>query len=140
MTVFWFQEQNSPTAAPRGILVVDDQPEVRTVVKQLLERLGWSVRTAAGSDEATAILRQEGDGVALAFIDVLMPDCDGVSLAMRFRKEWPRLAIVLLSGNLKEESRWVVQEQGFRFLPKPVGLDELRDVIAEMTGGAGSSS
>jgi DNA-binding response OmpR family regulator len=143
MPLPWFQRlvgnpsPNSPRAQ-REILVVDDQPEVRAVLQDMLERLGWTVRTAGGPDEALKILAERAEEVGLALIDVMMPECDGVSLALRLRQIHPRLAIVMLSGMLKEETRWVISEQGFRFLPKPFAFSEVGAVVAEAMGDARS--
>jgi DNA-binding response OmpR family regulator len=57
-----------------------------------------------------------------------------MSLSRQLRDEYPRLAIVLLSGQLNDESRWVVSGEGFRFLPKPFNLPQLKDVVVEMLG------
>jgi two-component system cell cycle sensor histidine kinase/response regulator CckA len=141
MPLPWFQRlvgTSRPSAqrTQSEILVVDDQAEVRVVLQDMLERLGWSVRTAGGPDEALGILAERADAIGLALIDVMMPDCDGVSLALRLRQIHPSLAVVLLSGMLKEETRWVISEQGFRFLPKPFALAELRAVVTEVMGEA----
>lgn len=141
MPLPWFQRlagasRPSPRRTRSEILVVDDQPEVRAVLQDMLERLGWQVKAAGGPDEALRILAERADEIGLALVDVMMPDCDGVSLALRLRQIHPGLAVVLLSGMLKEETRWVISEQGFRFLPKPFALTELSAVLTEMMGDA----
>ena len=143
MPLPWFQRlvpgsrpSPSPEGARREILVVDDEPGVRVVLQDMLERLGWVVRLAGGPDEALTILDARGDMIGLALIDVMMPECDGVSLALHLREIDPRLAVVMLSGMLKEETRWVISEQGFRFLPKPFSFTEVGGVVAEILGEA----
>ena len=126
----------SSSRVRREILVVDDQAEVRAVLQDMLERLGWEVRTAGGEDEALKILAGHADDIGLALIDVMMPECDGVSLALRLRQIHPGLAVVMLSGMLKDETRWVISEQGFRFLPKPFAFAELTALLTEVMGDA----
>jgi CheY-like chemotaxis protein len=120
--------------ARREVLVIDDHAEARDVIALLLDRLGWPVRSAATGREAISIMTAQHATVALALVDVILPDTDGMSLARELRDRYPRLAIVLLSGQLNDESRWIVSEEGFRFLPKPFSLPQLRDVVAEMLG------
>jgi CheY-like chemotaxis protein len=118
----------------REILVIDDHPEAREMIVALLTRLGWKTRQAANGAEALSVMKAGHAEIGLALVDVILPDTDGMSLARQLRDEYPRLAIVLLSGQLNDESRWIVSDEGFRFLPKPFSLPQLRDVVAEMLG------
>jgi DNA-binding response OmpR family regulator len=124
------------TAGPREILVIDDHAEVREMIVTLLSRLGWQTRQAATGAEALSAMATARGTVALALVDVILPDTDGMSLSRQLRAEYPRLEIVLLSGQLNDESRWVVTAEGFRFLPKPFNLTQLRDVVAGVLGDA----
>ncbi|HSI08904.1 MAG: response regulator [Rariglobus sp.] len=119
---------------PREVLVIDDHPEAREMIIALLARLGWKTRQAADGAEAVGVMKAGHAEIGLALVDVILPDTDGMSLARQLRDEYPRLAIVLLSGQLNDESRWIVSDEGFRFLPKPFSLPQLRDVVAEMLG------
>jgi DNA-binding response OmpR family regulator len=125
---------------PQGVLVIDDHAEVREMIVALLARLGWGGRQAADGAEGLALMEAAQAEIGLALVDVVLPDTDGVSVARQLRARYPRLAIVLLSGRLNDESRWVVSEDGFRFLPKPFALEQLRDVVAEALGDPDSAS
>jgi len=86
--------------APKGnetILVVEDDPHVRTHVVGLLGRLGYVVLTAESGDEA---LRHLADGarVDLLFTDMVMPGMSGWELARRARALMPRLRVLYTSG------------------------------------------
>jgi DNA-binding response OmpR family regulator len=63
-----------------------------------------------------------------------MPGIDGMSLARKLRASYPRLGIILVSGQLNDESRWIVSEDGFQFLPKPFNLTHLRDAVVSVLG------
>jgi DNA-binding response OmpR family regulator len=119
---------------PREILVIDDHPEAREMIVALLTRLGWKTHQAADGAEAVSVMKANQASIGLALVDVILPDTDGMSLSRQLRDEYPRLAIVLLSGQLNDESRWVVSGEGFRFLPKPFNLPQLKDVVVEMLG------
>jgi DNA-binding response OmpR family regulator len=127
----------SGSGAPREILVVDDEAGIRAVVREMLVRLGWTVRSADGREAALAELSASRGAVALALVDVILPETDGMSLARELQQASPGLLIVMLSGQLNDESRWVVSENGHRFLPKPFSLEELRDVVADLLGEPG---
>lgn len=99
-----------------------------------LGRLGWTVRLACSGEEAMTLMETAHPMIGLALVDVVLPGVDGVSVARRLRKAYPNLGIVLVSGQLREESRWIVSEEGFKFLPKPFSLRDLRDVIVEVLG------
>jgi DNA-binding response OmpR family regulator len=119
---------------PREILVIDDHLEAREMIVELLVRMGWKARQAGDGAEALSAMKAHHTSIGLALVDLILPDTDGMSLARQLREEYPRLAIVLLSGRLSDESRWIVSEEGFRFLPKPFTLQQLKDVVAEMMG------
>ncbi len=104
------------------------------MIVALLARLGWKTQQAANGAEAVNVMKANHAAIGMALVDVILPDTDGMSLARQLRDEYPRLAIVLLSGQLNDESRWIVSAEGFRFLPKPFSLPQLRDVVAEMLG------
>lgn len=104
------------------------------MAQEMLAGAGWQVCTAGNREEALARLGSGGGRVGLALVDVMMPDSDGISLATALRQAQPGVEIVMLSGRLNEESRWVVNEHGHRFLPKPFGCDELRDVVESILG------
>lgn len=120
--------------------MVDDQPEVRAVLREMLERAGWAVQTAATREDALAIMAAPRNGVALALVDVILPGTDGVSLALELQQSHPGLGILMLSGRLNEESRWIIRERGFRFLPKPFGFSELRDAVVGILGEPGAAA
>jgi DNA-binding response OmpR family regulator len=92
------------------------------------------VRTAASRQEALTVLADPHSRVRLALVDVILADTDGMSLARELQQDRPRLAIVMLSGHLNDESRWIIRESGYRFLPKPFSFEQLRDTVAEILG------
>lgn len=118
------------------VLVVDDDAETREAVAILVKRLGWRVLLAESGKEALATAAARATSIRMVLIDVILADIDGMSLARRLRSQYPRLAVVMISGQLNDESRWVVSEEEFRFLPKPFSAVQLRDMIAEMLGDA----
>ena len=86
------------TARPCRLLVVDDEPLVRSHVRRLLERHGYAVEgVASGNAGIEAIQHAEPDMVLL---DMMMPDLDGVEVVRRLRASGVNVPVVLCSGNL----------------------------------------
>jgi CheY-like chemotaxis protein len=94
-----------PSLAPTqfGLLCVDDDPDILKLRRMVLESAGYAVLTAASGDEALRIL-EGGQTVALVLLDYLMPAMRGDELAIKLRRQHPRLPIIAVSavGQLPE--------------------------------------
>lgn len=90
--------------ATECILVVDDQPELCEVLCLLLHRSGYRVLTANGGERAKQIASENTD-IDLLLTDVEMPFMSGDELALWFRVNWPKTAIVFMSGNPLQRRR-----------------------------------
>ncbi|MBI3447741.1 MAG: response regulator [Acidobacteria bacterium] len=90
--------------APRGetILVVDDEPGVREILRLVLEERGYHVLEAAGAAEAIETAAACGSGVDLLVTDLLMPGMGGRELADRLRVLSPALKILFVTGHAPE--------------------------------------
>ncbi|WP_439545226.1 ATP-binding protein [Sandarakinorhabdus sp.] len=123
-------EQPKPSLpAGRRVLLVEDEPAVRTVFARGLERQGCAVTTAEDAMTALAILRQ-GRVFDVLVSDVMMPGIDGVELAIEAARMRPGLGIVLMSGYAELPRHRAADALGFRFLAKPFALVELITAIA----------
>ncbi|MBN8612224.1 MAG: response regulator [Deltaproteobacteria bacterium] len=130
-------EQPAPRTAARfvgaarkpgaRILLVEDDPAVRRVVRQVLERAGYVVTEAATPAEALTI---GADGVALMLTDVVMPDMTGRQLADQLVVKHPGLRVLYMSGYTENSVvHHGVLEAGIDFLPKPILPTALLDTI-----------
>ena len=108
------------------ILVVDDEKDIRELVKDILEDEGYQVTTAANGVQAREAWRQGAPDVV--FLDVWMPDVDGISL-LREMKEEGLLAhtnVVMISGHGTIETAVEATRLGaWDFLEKPLSLHKL---------------
>ena len=84
---------------PLRIIVVDDEPAVRTVLAKLLATRGYTVEVADSAAAALAVLEEAGGGYDILFTDRCMPEMDGRQLAESVRRRYPRIPIVLVSGD-----------------------------------------
>ncbi len=80
----------------QNILVVDDEPDVRDSVKYVLDRAGYSVRTAESAMDALAELAR--NPTDLVITDIIMPQINGVEAIESIRKAFPSVRIIAISG------------------------------------------
>ena len=116
-------QASSPT-----LLVVDDEPELRTLLGEYFGRHGFQVALAANAAEARAWLATQP--AQLALLDVHMPGEDGLALARWMRDTHPRTGLVMLTTAGEAVDRIVGLELGADdYIPKPF---ELREVLARV--------
>lgn len=106
------------------LLVAEDFDNVRKVVVALLEAAGYRVLPAVHGDEALAILRERGNEIALALLDVMMPFKTGPEVAALSAETHPKLRVLFTSGySDAPQSLSRIPEE--RLLRKPYAPDEL---------------
>lgn len=106
------------------ILVVDDEPQVRQVVADYLERDGYTVRAASTGTEALAeIAKKRPD---LIVLDLMLPEIDGLTVLQRLRKEGDNVPVIVLSARGQESERVVGLELGADdYVAKPASPREV---------------
>lgn len=120
-------EDPMPNAQP-SLLMVDDEPELRTLLAEYFGKQGFGVDTAA--DAAAARLRFAEAPPTIAVLDVHMPGEDGLSLARWIREHHPRTGIVMLTTAAETVDRIIGLEVGADdYVPKPF---ELRELLARI--------
>ncbi|QIS05506.1 response regulator [Nocardia brasiliensis] len=114
----------SSSVPAASVLVVEDDPHVRSTLDQLLRFEGYQVLLAADGQEALDLLaRQRPD---LAVVDVVMPRLDGLSLCRLLRRQGDRLPILVLTARHQIGDRVAGLDAGADdYLPKPFATDEL---------------
>jgi len=124
----------SPPGQALGVLLVDDDAMVRTVVARQLTQAGFRVVLAAGvADEAEGFARREGAKIDVALLDVNMPHCSGPQLAARLRAHDPSMPVVFMSG--VEPNGPETSALGDAFLAKPFSLAALRAALETASNG-----
>jgi CheY-like chemotaxis protein len=89
-----------PTYQPPGVLVVDDDPDVRGFVRAALTRAGYQVFDAPDLGGAVRLFEQVGSRVRVALLDVSMPGAGGPEVLRELRRLRPGLPAVFMSGEL----------------------------------------
>src|ERR687887_727551 len=123
-----FLDRSGPGKPARGpmVLVVDDDDQVREVVRINLEMEGYAVREAANAEEGLAAL--EEDAPDLILLDVMMPQVDGWEMLRRVQERHGvgSIPVVMFSGKLDEAARTEAAERGAQgFIGKPFDLRSL---------------
>ena len=118
------------------ILVVDDEPDTRELLRQGLEYCGARVRVAATAAEALAALNSEVPDIVIS--DIGMPGVDGYDLIRQIRtlqnEQGRRVAAIALTAYTRVEDRLHALRAGYDMhVPKPVELTELCAVSASLT-------
>ena len=107
---------------PSRVLLVDDQPEVRRVVRRNLVRAGYVVVEALNARMAIELAREMT--FDLVITDLRMPDMSGVELLQALHERDPDLPVVLTSGSPDPLTTAEARALGvFAYLPKPVPFD-----------------
>ena len=105
------------------VLVIDDDREIRRVLRASLTSRGYVVETAEGGREGVERLRREPPDVVL--VDLTMPDLDGVEVIRQVRR-WSRVPIIVLSVCDDEHQKVRALDTGADdYLTKPFGVEEL---------------
>lgn len=119
------------------VLVVDDEPDARALIKRLLEDCGASVTTAAESSEATQLIQSGNFDVLIS--DIGMPREDGYALIRRIRSLDPstggNIPAIALTAYGRPEDRVKAVSAGFHMhITKPVEPAELLTMVAAAAG------
>ena len=78
------------------IIVIDDEGDVRVVVKEVLNRAGYEVEVASDGREGLEMLK--ANGADLVITDIIMPGQDGISVLYEIRESHPGMPVIVISG------------------------------------------
>ncbi|HEX9652212.1 MAG TPA: response regulator [bacterium] len=115
------------------VLVIDDMQEAREIVREMLERGGHGVIEAANGREAQKVMKHAFADVIVT--DILMPEMEGLETIRYFRKSFPGLPIVAMTGSINGPFLEVAQNFGaVSGLYKPFKQAELLDAVEKALG------
>lgn len=117
---------------PKRILIVDDEPEIRDMLKEIVEGQGHEAELAADGFEALAKLQL---GIDLVLLDLVMPGMDGYEVARRIRQDpdggvVPIIMVTALTG--REDRLRAVEAGANDFIAKPADVVEVRVRMASL--------
>ncbi len=112
------------------VLVVEDQPAVRSVIKLSLAEVGYRVLTAANGQEGIEIYRQHREEIDLVLTDVIMPDLGGKGLFKALKEINPEVKVVVMTGYPKgNDAQQLLTEKISGWLEKPIDPARLAGIV-----------
>jgi CheY-like chemotaxis protein len=120
-----------------AILIIDDDAALRALIREVLERAGYSVFETG--DGRTALALVEEVTVDLVLTDLVMPERDGLEVIMTLRSRFPSLPVIAMSGGLANTPLYldIAKKLGARaLLTKPFPPDQLLTAISEARNSA----
>ena len=128
------------------ILIIDDESQIRSMLRLMLERVGYEVDEAPDGIEGIRQYRE--DPADLIITDLIMPNKDGIGMIIDLKKEFPKVKIIAMSGggvNRPEGYLDGAKKLGAtRTLTKPIDREEMlkavKETLNDTTAPAESSS
>ena len=123
-----------PTSAPLppAIVLVDDEPDIRVILKRVLRHVADGYDFVAVGSGAAALAVLAARPVPLLITDYNMPGMNGLDLAQAVKAAAPTTTVVLLSAYATPEMARRAQEAGADYsLPKPFPFDQLEAIVRE---------
>ena len=115
------------------ILIIDDEPQIRSMLRLMLERVGYEV--AEAPDGIEGIRRYRENPADLIITDLIMPNKDGIGMIIDLKKEFPKVKIIAMSGggvNRPEGYLDGAKKLGAACtLTKPIDRDEMLKAVKE---------
>ncbi len=114
------------------VLIIDDTPVIRELLKDVLTDFGFGVKTAENGQEGVDLVRSED--FVMIFCDVHMPIMGGLQTVLNIKKIKPEIPIIMTDSFPDKEAEKAQQAGAVKCLAKPFDLDDLRAVIMHLLG------
>jgi two-component system response regulator AtoC len=117
------------------LLVVDDEPAIRSVLRSLLEGAHYRVLEAASGEEALEHLDEDPD---LVLLDYRLPDLDGFEVLRRVHETSPQLPVVMMTGHASiDHAVSALRAGAVHYARKPLEADEVLKIVSETLKASG---
>lgn len=117
--------------AVKQILIIDDDPNVRSVIRRTMQRAGYATEEASHGKEALRTIEEKAIDVAI--VDIIMPEKGGIETLMEIKKKHPNIKTIIISGKVDTQAdsfRTLVTQFGStKILEKPFEMDELKEAV-----------
>lgn len=116
------------------LLLIDDDPEMRSMIRRTLERSSFTVLEAEDGRAGLDLLGTKP--VDLVLTDIIMPEMEGIELILRLRRDYPHLRVIAMSGGGRfapNDYLQVAKVSGAaRILAKPFTIEQLLTTVREV--------
>ncbi len=110
------------------ILIIDDEPGIRTVLSGILEDEKYDVLAAADGFAGLAALRD--NDVQVVILDVLLPNMGGIDVLKNIKEEYPDIEVIVISGHANIDiAVRAVKLGAFDFVEKPLSMDKMINLV-----------
>lgn len=122
--------KKKPNHIRKKLLVVDDDPPMRTMLCEILEMANYEVITVENGMVALEILQQQS--IDLVITDVMMPQMSGIELTQKIRERYgAERPVILTSGSMIEAARFL-ENRYTRLIEKPYSINDLYKLINDL--------
>jgi two-component system, NtrC family, response regulator PilR len=120
-----FSRKETPLAT---ILIADDEPSIRSFIGRVVEMMGHqSVQAATGKEALELYGRTPVD---LSFVDINMPEMDGIHFLEYVKKQDPKAVVIVMTGFPSAETIVeTIEDDGYTYISKPIQIDRLKDLV-----------
>jgi len=118
------------------VMVVDDEPQIRNILRVILEQEGYTVAEAEEGEMALKL--HEENPCKLMILDIVMPGMEGLETLMHLRKQYPDVKVIMMSGGGKSLTMSFLPAAtklgAVKTFQKPFVLDEMVTAVRELIG------
>jgi len=114
------------------LLVIDDQEEVLTSIRNYLTKKNYIVVTASNGLDGLKLFDATKDGFDLVITDLIMPNIGGVALITIIKKQAPDLPIIAITGYGEQPESLAIEARADVVIEKPFKLEKLDDIIQRL--------
>ena len=115
----------------KSVLIVDDQPGIRLLLEELLQKEGYAVSSAANGHQALDKVRKKQPDCVL--LDMKMAGMDGTEVLKEIMNSWPGIPVFIMTGHSELELMKEVLEIGaLKYFTKPFDIFEVRDAVNDL--------
>ena len=126
-----------PLGGRETVLVVDDEENIRMLVRDILEEKGYAVLSAGDGFEAMDVYREHKDGIDLVILDMAMPGMGGRETYEKLVEMNPGVRVILSTGYSKDERARELLARGVKaFVQKPYRIDDLASAVRKVLDAA----
>lgn len=129
-TSLTIKKEEAVTPIPIHLLVVDDEPKIRSILKEDFQQRGCHVRTAASGTEALALLDQEL--AQLVILDLRMEELNGFEILKHLKTRYPELPVIVITGTYEDSATEVKALGALECFIKPLKMPALRRLVFEV--------
>jgi len=118
----------APSSTGRSVLIVDDDDNLRSTIREYAQGLGMDVWEASNGLEALWIVQHQR--LELVLLDLKMPRLDGFETLRHVREVDPGIRVVLVTGDSSDETRERLASLNLEVLLKPLSISDLERVFS----------